>query len=235
MMDSNLNFLRESIICHVCKTGIFNSGVLCEICHTWLHIKCIKITQKHYNQLTKSPFPYYCQSCISKALPLTTITNHVFSLETFTNTTTSMFNDALCKECTTVIGSDKHIKCKLSNHSFHLKCVKNVHKSDINYKLWSCNDCLNFPFQNLKSDDILWELAAAKNKPLNKINFDNNFKQFKSIPALNINLNPTNGNEDNFLNFEYYDIDNFLSLAREVPENYMSFFHTNIRSLYLEI
>ena len=47
-MGSDIDILKESSICHTCNLLVFISGVFCELCHTWLDIKCIKINQKHY-------------------------------------------------------------------------------------------------------------------------------------------------------------------------------------------
>ncbi|XP_066922407.1 uncharacterized protein [Clytia hemisphaerica] len=230
MTSPNLDFLRETSICHVCRTCVFDNGVFCEICYTWLHIKCIKITHKHYNQLANSPLPYYCQSCISKTLPLTDVTNHSLSLETF-NSNTVKINNNTCEECTKIIGYDKFIHCKLGNHLFHIKCLrdsKNI--NEINRKIWSCDDCLNFPFQCLESNDIINELKPITKPITHKVKFDNNFTQFKHLPALNITSGLPN-DEDDLINFEYYNVDSFLSLTKRIEDDYISVLHTNIRSL----
>ena len=232
MMATNNNFLFESSICYVCRLNVHNSGVFCEICNTWLHIKCIKITIKHYNQLAKSPLPYFCQRCISKALPLVNVTNHnLMTHETF-NSNKPKPNTNICNECSNVIGHDKHIHCKLGNHSFHLRCLPlNLRTNELNHKIWSCSSCLNFPFQLLEQPQLSTELyKASNNTPTKLVKFNNDFKQFKHIPALNINL-PSLDNEDNPINFNYYDIDEFLSTTRNIDSQYLSFFHTNIRSL----
>lgn len=228
MTGLNLDFLRESSICHVCKTCVLNSRVFCEICYTWLHIKYVKITHKHYNQLAKSPIPYYCQSCVSNVLPLTSATNYSLLLETFNSNSTKINNDT-CLECTKIIGFDKSIKCKLVNHSFHLKCLPNKNH-DLNRKIWSCNICLNFPLQSLECKELINEFKLTKVKT-NKIKFDNDFAQFRHLPALDTNLNSSNDNDDNSINFNYYDLGNFLSITKQLQGNYISFLHTNIRSL----
>ena len=136
------SILKESAICHVCDKLVFNSGVFCELCHTWLHIKCVKINQKNYNQLSNSPLPYFCQKCVSSVLPFLNITLNSLKNENFN----SNYKEPLiqpCNECNEPITTNQFIHCHLGNHQhpFHLTCTGVSDNAELNYKLWSCDKC----------------------------------------------------------------------------------------------
>ena len=92
------SILKESAVCHICDLLVFNSGVFCELCHTWLHIKCIKINQKHYKNLTNSPYPYFCHKCLSHELPFLNITLNNLKIENFNSCSKKAINQS-CNKC----------------------------------------------------------------------------------------------------------------------------------------
>lgn len=227
------SFLKESSVCHVCDLLVFNSGVFCELCFTWLHIKCIKINQKHYKKLANSPLPYFCQACLSHELPFLNITPNQLKLETFNSNYKKPVNQP-CHECNEDITSNQFIHCKIGNHlhPFHLTCTGVTDKTELNYKLWSCRTCLNFPFQDL--DNILLNDVLTNNHLYNSnykknIKFEDNFAEFKHLDKLNINLNGGDPSEE-LLNFEYYQIEDFIKMKQGLHSNSFSIIHSNIRS-----
>ena len=123
-MSSKLNFLKESSICHTFNLLVLNSGVFCELCHTWLHIKCMKINQKHYKKLTNSPLPYFCHKCVSKELPFLNVTLANLKKENF-NSNYSKPAIQACFKCDQMRTTNKFIHCKLGNHPhpFHLSLI----------------------------------------------------------------------------------------------------------------
>ena len=130
----DLEFLRESSICHVCETIFLDKGVFCKICLTWLHINCIKMTKKQYKKVSDSPLPYYCQQCISNILPLTSITMNILNTQTF-NSNKTQLNNTICSYCDLPIINQRHIQCKIGKHTLHLKCANITNPKDINFKL----------------------------------------------------------------------------------------------------
>ena len=192
----------------------------------------MKINQKHYKQLANSPLPFFCHTCLSSELPFLNITLNNLKKENFNS---NYIKPKLqpCYKCDQMITTNKFIYCQLGNHPhpFHLSCTDIPDKSQLNYKIWSCKDCLNFPFSNL--DDVLLDDILNSNhvyKTKNKtISFEDNFEQFKHLDKLNINLDSNNSN-DELLNFEYYQIDDFIKMKQSLDTNILSLLHSNIRS-----
>ena len=57
--------------CGVCAGPVKSNqkGILCEICNTWLHTRCIGMPDSVYSKLQDSTDPWACRRCLSDALP----------------------------------------------------------------------------------------------------------------------------------------------------------------------
>ena len=134
----------ESSTCHTCLKLCLDNCVFCDLCKTWLHTKCIKMTQSQFRKLGASPFPYFCQKCVSNALPLTHMTN--FQLSNHLFTTTKKLK--LCIKCNKSSSKDDMVYCISNKHHVHKSC-SNFTKNDPVKSIWCCNLCHNFPFADL--------------------------------------------------------------------------------------
>lgn len=229
--NPNPNLLRSTSICPICKLLVFVDGIFCEICLKWNHIKCLKMTRRQYNSLHDSPLPFFCNTCLSDSLPLLNLTQNKLIQESF-NSNKQQTNNHPCNRCKKIIGNHRYVKCKLGNHLLHNKCanINTDNQHEINYKIWSCNECVNFPFQDLNDNDMKCELTSQNViKAAKPILFENNFHAFKQLQQLNINLE-SNESKEQLINFEYYDMHNFLKLTKSIGSDYLSILHTNIRS-----
>ena len=78
--------------CGVCSQPVRANqrGVQCDVCATWLHTRCIGISNDQYVQLQHSDDPWSCQRCLREALPLADIS----SSDSIFNTSTSSTNSS---------------------------------------------------------------------------------------------------------------------------------------------
>ena len=65
-------------ICHVNVNNKKESAAQCDICQSWVHMKCNKLNQIDYKYLQDSNDPWYCLSCCRKIFPFGTQTNTAF-------------------------------------------------------------------------------------------------------------------------------------------------------------
>ena len=139
----------ENIICYVCNKVALTQCIYCELCNTWIHQRCIKMTAKTFNLFSISPLPFFCNICISSILPFTTITDKAFSkLLTVKNTQLTLKK---CFSCSKSIRLNQNeVFCSLGQHSYHQSCLK-IKTNELKKlsKNWSCNSCNAFPFQEL--------------------------------------------------------------------------------------
>ena len=49
-------------------------AVLCDLCEKWVHTACIDIGETQYENLKKSPLPWYCLYCITE-FPFSSVNN----------------------------------------------------------------------------------------------------------------------------------------------------------------
>ena len=66
--------------CEICHININNkdSAAQCDICQSWVHVKCNKLNHIDYKYLQGSNEPRWCLSCCSKIFPFGTLTNKKF-------------------------------------------------------------------------------------------------------------------------------------------------------------
>ena len=68
--------------CKICHVNVNNkdSAPQCDICQSWVHVKCNKLNHIDYKYLQGSNEPWYCLSCCSKIFPFVRLTNKDFIL-----------------------------------------------------------------------------------------------------------------------------------------------------------
>ena len=66
--------------CKICHLNVSNkdSAAQCDICQSWVHIKCNKLNHIDHKYLQGSNEPWYCLSCCSNIFPFGTLTNRDF-------------------------------------------------------------------------------------------------------------------------------------------------------------
>ena len=68
--------------CEICHVNINNKdfAAQCDICQSWVHVKCNKLNHFDYKYLQGSNEPWYCLSCCHKMFRFGTLTNKDFIL-----------------------------------------------------------------------------------------------------------------------------------------------------------
>ena len=166
-------FNFESSICRKCNKLALNDVILCSLCNTWLHAKCMNITKSVLRNLSNSTEPYYCQMCISLILPFYNITNLTLIKDTFNsslnqhihkkpkcfnkyNNTASSSSQNKCFKCNNiVISTQNKIICTHCNHTFHIKCANlSLKSANDNRSSWLCKECNTFPYNSVNQLDF---------------------------------------------------------------------------------
>ena len=59
--------VAEDSHCPVCREEVQNGqpGIYCEMCYIWSHRSCLHMTEAIYEDLMRSPDPWYCIRCLS--------------------------------------------------------------------------------------------------------------------------------------------------------------------------
>ena len=80
--------------CKICHLNVNNkdSAAQCDICQSWVHIKCNRLNHIDYKYLQGSNEPWYCLSCCSNIFPFGTLANRGFIPST-TNSQQGTKND----------------------------------------------------------------------------------------------------------------------------------------------
>ena len=62
--------------CKICISEVNDNdpAVLCNLCEKWVHTACIDIGETQYENLKKSPLPWYCPYCVTK-FPFSSVNN----------------------------------------------------------------------------------------------------------------------------------------------------------------
>ena len=62
--------------CKICINEVNDNdpAVLCDLCEKWVHTACIGIEETQYENLKRSPLPWYCPYCITE-FPFSSVNN----------------------------------------------------------------------------------------------------------------------------------------------------------------
>ena len=62
--------------CKICMSEVNDNdpAVLCDLSEKWVHTACIDIVESQYENLKKSPLPWYCPYCVTK-FPFSSVNN----------------------------------------------------------------------------------------------------------------------------------------------------------------
>ena len=62
---------KEITICHTCNCFVHDNqlSIFCDLCKTWIHSKCIKLTRKALLDLSLHEEPWFCSKCIGNTFP----------------------------------------------------------------------------------------------------------------------------------------------------------------------
>ena len=68
--------------CKICKNNVTNSdqAIQCDLCDSWVHIKCNDLNYIDYKFPQNSNDPWFCILCCSEIFPFSTVKNKNFSL-----------------------------------------------------------------------------------------------------------------------------------------------------------
>ena len=65
----------ENLICNICLKLALTDCIYCDLCNTWIHRNCLKLTKQTLNILSKSSLSYFCKTCLCGDLPFMSVTN----------------------------------------------------------------------------------------------------------------------------------------------------------------
>ena len=93
--------------CKNCKNNVTNSSkaIQCDLCDSWVHIKCNDLNYIDYKFLQNSNDPWFCISCCSEIFPFSTVKNKNFI---------SNFYDS--NKSKNIVDKDSSLLLKLSEH-----------------------------------------------------------------------------------------------------------------------
>ncbi|XP_057290861.1 uncharacterized protein LOC130613549 [Hydractinia symbiolongicarpus] len=226
----------ENVICHICNKIALNNCILCDLCNTWLHVSCLKMTKSTFNKLSQDEVPWFCRQCIYRTLPCTTLTDITLNSLTFNSCISDNFKECdFCNKNIKCVNST--VTCSTGKHKVHLKCA-NLNKTklkSINIKNWICSNCNSFPFNDMDSEQLFNLMYnSSLDKYDNSYLINKNLDDLLNLPKLEIEHPNNIGRDDassSVLNFNYYSLEDFHKLTQSKQLNAaLSFLHTNIRS-----
>ena len=97
--------------CKICENNVANSNqaIQCDLCDSWVHIKCNDLNNIDYKFLQNSKDPWFCISCCSKIFSFSTVKNKNFI---------SNFYDS--NKSKNIVDKDSSLLLKPSEHLKHL-------------------------------------------------------------------------------------------------------------------
>ena len=163
------------LLCNVCSTFTTESqnAIFCDICCTWIHSKCAKLTRKDLILLSSSPNIWICRICLITIFPFSKLTKTQLQSLSFNsclskltsksrktkntpllNTTQKpLKQNTKCPVCVKQIQPNQlTIQCNICLRNLHIKCTHLTHTESLipggeQFSCYSCISCC-FPFMN---------------------------------------------------------------------------------------
>ena len=72
--------IKKFFLCKLCPKNVSNNdnAILCDLCQTWVHIKCNHLNYICYKYLQSCNKPWYCFSCTTMLFPFGNLNNETF-------------------------------------------------------------------------------------------------------------------------------------------------------------
>ena len=95
--------------CKNCKNNITNSSkaIQCDLCDSWVHIKCGVLDYIDYKFLQNSNDPWFCISCCSETFPFSVVKNKNFISNFYDS---SKFKNIVDKDSSLLLKLSKYLK-----------------------------------------------------------------------------------------------------------------------------
>ena len=152
-----------TISCKYCLKAVLDNCncIYCEICNSWCHIKCIKMSLSRLKELSESKDPFYCNSCLSHELPFCLLTTRTFDVTVNCTPDVSINKFKFpCKLCKQACKSNQNcIYCEICKMWIHVKCsalsLSQFKSYTTNTLPYFCSDCIfdNLPINCLDLPD----------------------------------------------------------------------------------
>lgn len=71
--------MSNTQLCSACNYSVHKNSraLFCDICQSWVHQKCTRLSVHDYRLIFSSDDPWFCQSCLSELFPFTHIADEV--------------------------------------------------------------------------------------------------------------------------------------------------------------
>ena len=95
--------------CKICKNNVTNSdqAIQCDLCDSWVHIKCNDLNFIDYKFLQNSNDPWFCISCCSEIFPFSTVKNKNFISNFYDS---NKANNTVDKDSSLLLKPSEHLK-----------------------------------------------------------------------------------------------------------------------------
>ena len=150
--------------CNVCLNVMSqrHNCIFCDLCCSWIHMKCANLSLSHFNCLANSDLPFFCQNCILLELPFVLLHKRQFNNLFYNSNKITTFNYKFpCTVCQKPVRKNQNsILCDVCQKWSHHKCTSlstgefiSLASSSFPFYCYKCYKDL-FPFHNLVKDDL---------------------------------------------------------------------------------
>ena len=94
--------MPQKFPCSVCKFNVHSNSkaIQCDICNSWVHLKCTRLSNTEYSDLSNSTDTWFCLTCLSSIFPFNHLeddTDFYFALYDFNSFPHTCFDQELLK------------------------------------------------------------------------------------------------------------------------------------------
>ena len=235
--------------CYNCGKYVFEHQnlIFCDICETWIHLKCSGLIKKRFIEWSESDESFFCGACITGTFPFSNLKDPQFTKEIDTPVNKKAISkltnilavyDKSCTVCRKSIRKPiSSVPCNQCKHLIHKKCsnLSAFNSDDIETHLreWECSRCKentlsSFPFYSIEDNYELLNLSfnstysCKSNSTATSLADYSHVKQLETCKLTlkehdHLYKSDIDVNLNSFSNFSYYDNHEFHKLLNSPP------------------
>ena len=146
--------------CRVCCKAVCvrHRAIKCDLCKTWVHIKCNKFDQNDYKRYQDDPdIPFFCIKCSAENIAFSTLNDNQFEICVKKGINHSIDDDITFKPSTSEQRLFNQLNNAINSNAFDLTEEDNGDNNDISIdcKYYSLDEFVSIKFNSSKTFSII--------------------------------------------------------------------------------
>ena len=150
--------------CKICENNVTycDQAIQCDLCDSWVHIKCNDLNYIDYKFLQNSNDPWFCISCCSKIFPFNSVKNKNFNFNFYSNSKSKSID---YKNSSLLLKPSEHLKHLVNQFNNMSSSPDDINSDDpentVSSKYYDIEELQNLKITNKSKSLSLFHINAC--------------------------------------------------------------------------